>query len=59
MGGESRRPICMGYHSECDWLNYKDCLPMKKKNIETKLSDRFLLIFHFVSYQFHVVQECL
>jgi len=31
----------------------------KKKNIETKLYDKLLLIFHFVSYQFHVVQECL
>jgi hypothetical protein len=31
---------------------------MKKKNIETKLYDKFLLIFRFVGYQFDV-QECL
>ena len=32
---------------------------MKKKNIETKLYDKFLLIVRFVGYQFDVVQECL
>jgi len=30
-----------------------------KKNVETKLYDKFLLIFRFVGYQFDVVQECL
>jgi hypothetical protein len=33
---ESRRQVCMGYHSEGAVVNCKDLVPMKKKNRKKK-----------------------